>query len=146
MNLAASWPAPLKSLPDIYPAQIGQLLLDSYGEVLGEAGLQQALRKAGLPPAVEPPPTDPAALPFEAPALLAAAVEEIHGEQTGRGLCLRAGRVMFRRGIRSFCSTLGLTDLRRRRSCAGWTSWLGFSTITAINVCTWRSPVRTSCL
>jgi predicted hydrocarbon binding protein len=110
MDLVASRPAPLKSLPEIYPAQIGQLLLDSYKEVLGEPGLQQALRMVNLAPVGDPSQTTAPALPFETPALLAQAIEEIHGEQTGRGLCLRAGRVMFRRGIRSFSTTLGLTD------------------------------------
>jgi predicted hydrocarbon binding protein len=48
-------------------------------------------------------------LPFGTPARLSAALVEIYGEQAGRGLCLRAGRVMFHRGLRVFSGILGLS-------------------------------------
>jgi predicted hydrocarbon binding protein len=110
MDLAASWPFPSQALPEIYPAQIGQLLISSYEEVLGRPGLQTALKKARLKIPEIGATISKWDLPFEAPALLAQAVVDLHSEQAGGGLCLRAGRVMFRRGVREFSNTLGLTD------------------------------------
>lgn len=110
MDLAAAWPVPSQTLPEIYPARIGQLLVSAYADVLGAYGLEQALGKAGVTiPPVAPGGVMPD-LPFETPALIAQAIEELHGEQVGRGLCLRAGRAMFRRGVREFSRILGLTD------------------------------------
>jgi predicted hydrocarbon binding protein len=105
MDLAAARPTAPQTLPEIYPARIGRLLIAAYGDVLGAHKLDQALAAAGLNPA-----PDTSDLPFRAPALLAQAVETIHGEQVGRGLALRAGRAMFRRGLREFSTLLGLTD------------------------------------
>jgi hypothetical protein len=105
MNLAASWPVPPKALPDIYPAKVGNLLAASFEEVLGKQKFETAFRQAGLVIAGRDVPD----LPFDAPARLFQALEEIYGEQAGRGLCLRAGRVMFHRGLRVFSGILGLS-------------------------------------
>jgi predicted hydrocarbon binding protein len=105
MNLAASWPASPKALPDIYPAKIGNLLVASFEEVLGKQKFGAALLQAGLDISAGDVPD----LPFDAPARLSNALEEIYGEQAGRGLCLRAGRVMFHRGLRVFSGILGLS-------------------------------------
>jgi predicted hydrocarbon binding protein len=105
MNLAASWPVPPKALPDVYPAKIGDLLVASFEEVLGKQNFEKALRQAGLDISSGDVPD----LPFGAPARLSEALEEIYGEQAGHGLCLRAGRVMFHRGLRVFSGILGLS-------------------------------------
>jgi predicted hydrocarbon binding protein len=105
MNLAASWHASPKALPDIYPAKIGDLLVASFEEVLGKQKFGAALLLAGLDISAGDVPD----LPFDAPARLSNALEEIYGEQAGRGLCLRAGRVMFHRGLRVFSGILGLS-------------------------------------
>jgi len=105
MDLAASWPTPPKTLPDIYPAKIGNLLVASFEEVTGKQKLEKALRQAGL----DFTGGDVPDLPFGAPARLYDALEEIYGEQASRGLCLRAGRVMFHRGLRVFSGILGLS-------------------------------------
>jgi predicted hydrocarbon binding protein len=105
MDLAASWPIPPKALPDIYPAKIGELLVASFEEVLGKPKFEKALHEAGLELAHGSVPD----LPFGAPARLSAAIEEIYGQQASRGLCLRAGRVMFHRGLRVFSGILGLS-------------------------------------
>jgi len=105
MNLAASWPVPPKALPDIYPAKIGNLLVASFEEVLGKQKFEAALQQAGLEIVRGNVPD----LPFDAPARLSEALEEIYGEQASRGLCLRAGRVMFHRGLRVFSGILGLS-------------------------------------
>ncbi len=105
MDLVASWPIPPKALPDIYPAKIGNLLAASFEEVLGKQKFEKALLRAGLDFSADDVPD----LPFGAPAMLSGALEEIYGEQAGRGLCLRAGRVMFHRGLRVFSGILGLS-------------------------------------
>ena len=106
MNLASSWPVPPKTLPDIYPAKIGNLLVASFEEVLGKEKFEKVLRQAGL----ENIGRDVPDLPFEAPTKISQALEEIYGEQAGRGLSLRAGRVMFHRGLRAFSGILGLSQ------------------------------------
>jgi predicted hydrocarbon binding protein len=105
MDIAASWPVPPQALPDIYPAKIGDLMIASFEEVLGRQKLAPALAQAGL----EIPGTAVPDLPFGTPAKLYQALEEIYGEQTARGICMRTGRVMFRRGLRTFSGILGLS-------------------------------------
>jgi predicted hydrocarbon binding protein len=105
MDIAASWPVPPNALPDIYPATIGNLMIASFEEVLGRQKLAPALAQAGLEIRGTPVPD----LPFGAPAKLYLALEEIYGEQTARGICLRTGRAMFRRGLRTFSGILGLS-------------------------------------
>jgi predicted hydrocarbon binding protein len=106
MDIAASWPVPPSALPEIYPAKIADLMMSAYEEVLGRLKFAQVLHPAGLE-IVEGKTPD---LPFGAPARLYQALEEIYGEQTARGICLRTGRVMFRRGLRSFSGILGLSQ------------------------------------
>jgi predicted hydrocarbon binding protein len=108
MDLAAASSAAPHALPEIYPAKIGRMLVAAYAEVLGPRGFGPALAAAGLP--ADAGKDGVPDLPFPAPAMLAEAVERIHGEQVGRGLALRAGRAMFRLGLREFSSILGLTD------------------------------------
>ncbi len=105
MDIAASWPVPPQALPDIYPAKIGDLMMSAFEEVLGRQKFNLVLREAGLTlPGSKVPD-----LPFGTPALIYQALEEIYGEQTTRGICLRSGRVMFRRGLRAFSGILGLS-------------------------------------
>jgi predicted hydrocarbon binding protein len=105
MHIAASWPVPPQALPDIYPAKIGGLLIASFEEVLGKQKFAFSVRQAGLTMEEDRVPD----LPFAAPARLYQALEDAYGEQSTRGICLRTGRVMFRRGLRTFSATLGLS-------------------------------------
>jgi predicted hydrocarbon binding protein len=105
IDIAASWPVPPQPLPDIYPAKIGNLMLSAYEEVLGRQKFALVLRQAGLELAGDKMPD----LPFGTPAKVYQALEEIFGEQTTRGICLRTGRVMFRCGLRAFSGILGLS-------------------------------------
>jgi hypothetical protein len=105
MDIAASWPVPPQALPDVYPAKIGNLLMSAYEEVLGKQKFSLVLNQAGLGTAGSPVPD----LPFGTPSKVYQALEEIYGEQTTRGICLRTGRVMFRRGLQSFSGILGLS-------------------------------------
>jgi predicted hydrocarbon binding protein len=105
MNIAASWPVPQKALPDVYPAKIGDLLIASFEEVLGREKFELILRQAGLETGEGGVPD----LPFGAPSRLYQALEDAYGEQATHGICLRTGRVMFRRGLRVFSGTLGLS-------------------------------------
>ena len=106
MDIAASWPVPPQALPEIYPAQIGGLMLSAYEEVLGGVKFAAILRRAGLEIGGSKVPD----LPFGAPSKIFQALEEVYGEQTARGICLRTGRVMFRRGLRDFAGILGLSQ------------------------------------
>jgi predicted hydrocarbon binding protein len=105
MDIAASWPVPPQALPDVYPAKIGNLLMAAYAEVLGTQKFTQVLNQAGIGASAIPVPD----LPFGTPSKVYRALEEIYGEQTSRGICLRTGRVMFRRGLQSFSGILGLS-------------------------------------
>jgi predicted hydrocarbon binding protein len=105
MNVSASWPIPHKALADIYPRDIGGLLVAAFEEVLGKPQFAAVIRQAGL--AAEEGRTPD--LPFDAPARVRQALEDAYGEQSARGICLRTGRVMFRRGLRVFSETLGLS-------------------------------------
>ncbi len=105
MNISASWPVPQQALPDVYPAKIGDLLIASFEEVLGKQKFELVLHQAGLGMEEGNVPD----LPFGAPARLYQALEDAYGEQTTRGICLRTGRAMFRRGLRAFSGILGLT-------------------------------------
>jgi predicted hydrocarbon binding protein len=105
MNIVASWPAPSRALPEIYPARIIRLIVTSYEEVLGAQGLQAVWQNAGLGKKDEV-----IDFPFDTPSRLAKGVEEVHGLQAGRGLCQRAGRSALRHGVREFSAILGLTD------------------------------------
>jgi predicted hydrocarbon binding protein len=106
MDIAASWPVPERALPEIYPAKIGDLMIASFEEVLGKQKFTLVLAQAGLELPGEKVPD----LPFGSPARLYQALEDTYGDQTARGICLRTGRVMFRRGLRSFSDVLGLTQ------------------------------------
>jgi hypothetical protein len=106
MHIAASWPVPPPALPDIYPAKIGDLMLASFEEVLGREAFVLVLRRTGVKTPEDAAPD----LPFGAPAKIYQAVEDLYGEQTTRGISLRTGRVMFRRGLRTFSGVLGLSQ------------------------------------
>lgn len=106
MDIAASWPIPERALPEIYPAKIGDLMIASFEEVLGRPKFELVLRYSGL----ELPGDRVPDLPFGTPGRLYQSLGEIYGDQTARGICLRTGRVMFRRGLRAFSGVLGLTQ------------------------------------
>jgi predicted hydrocarbon binding protein len=106
MDIVTTWPAPGRVLPQAYPVRIIRLIISSYEEVLGASALQSACQKAGLPAWKDPN----ASFAFDTPARLALSIETLHGVQAGQGLCVRAGRVALRRGVREFSSILGLTD------------------------------------
>ena len=105
MSIAASWPVPPQALPEIYPGKIRDLLLTSYEEILGGQQMRAILQHAGLEITEGKVPD----LPFGAPSKLFQALEDMYGEQTARGICLRTGRMMFRHGLRAFSSILGLS-------------------------------------
>jgi predicted hydrocarbon binding protein len=105
MNIAASWPIPQQALPDVYPSKIGGLLVASFEEVLGRQQFSQILRQAGMETGEGGVPD----LPFGAPSKLYQALCDAYGEQSANGISLRTGRVMFRRGLRVFSGTLGLS-------------------------------------
>jgi predicted hydrocarbon binding protein len=106
MDFAASLPASKKALPDTSFPPLGDLLMASFEEVLGGAQWNFILQRAGVATSGR----ESKHLPFDTPAQLAQAVEDIYGEQTGRGLCLRVGRVMMHHGLRAFSGTLGLSE------------------------------------
>jgi predicted hydrocarbon binding protein len=106
MDIAASWPVPERALPEIYPAKIGDLMIASFEEVLGRPKFDLVLGQAGL----QLPEDQVPDLPFGTPGRLYRSLEEVYGDQTARGICLRTGRVMFRRGLRAFSGVLGLTQ------------------------------------
>lgn len=80
-------------------------MIAAFEEVVGRQKLAPLLAAAGI----DIPENGVPDLPFGTPAAIFQALEEAYGEQPARGICLRTGRVMFRRGLRIFSGILGLS-------------------------------------
>jgi hypothetical protein len=101
-------------LPSYYfPNKMGRILLMAMEEVLGSAGINDALTLANLPHRVGHYPPNNLDKQFSCDELSStqAALERLYGNSCGRGLALRSGRVYFTYGLREFGPTLGCNGL-----------------------------------
>lgn len=98
------------------PNKFSRMLLLSWEEVLGSNSLRAVLTLARLPELAEQSLStnfEPA-MSFSALAQLTAAIDEMYGPRSGQQLSLRAGRAVFRHGIRDFGGLLSVADVAFR--------------------------------
>jgi predicted hydrocarbon binding protein len=95
-----------------FPNKLGRIMLFAFEEVMGKNGLNAVLNLVSLSSLIEnyPPDDEERALPFETISLIQSGLELAYGPHGGRGLALRAGRVFFSNGLRSYGPGLGLND------------------------------------
>lgn len=87
-------------------------MLFAFEEVMGKNGLNALLNLASLSSLIEnyPPADEQRAFSFENICLLQSTLEQGYGPHGGHGLALRAGRVFFSHGLRTYGPGLGLND------------------------------------
>jgi predicted hydrocarbon binding protein len=96
-----------------YPNKIARLALTALEEVMGKNGLNAILNLAGLTHLlVDLPPNNlERGFDFADFSSLNGALEEMYGPRGGRGLAQRAGRAVFKEGLRNFGALAGAGDL-----------------------------------
>lgn len=99
-----------------YPNKIGRLILLAFEEVMGKNGLNAILNLAALSQYIDNMPPDNLERQFDFSDFSAinGALEEMYGPRGGRGLALRAGRAVFKEGLRNFGALAGAGDLAFR--------------------------------
>lgn len=95
-----------------FPNRLGRIILLAFEEVMGRNGLNATLNLASLSSLIDnyPPDDDEKKLSLETFSRLQLAMEHGFGPRGGRGLALRAGRVFFSNGLRTYGTELGLND------------------------------------
>lgn len=95
-----------------FPNRLGRIVLLAFEEVMGKNGLNATLNLASLSTLIDnyPPDNDNRFFPFETFSQLQVSMERGYGPHGGRGLALRAGRVFFSNGLRTYGPELGLND------------------------------------
>jgi predicted hydrocarbon binding protein len=98
------------------PNKFGRLLLLAVEEILGRNAVMATLRMAGLPSLMTayPPNNLDFGFPFRSAGAIHQALEDLYGPRGGRGVALRAGRALFKHGLRELGSSLGVSDLSFR--------------------------------
>jgi predicted hydrocarbon binding protein len=96
-----------------YPNKIARLALTALEEVMGKNGLNAILNLAGLTHLLAdlPPNNLERGFDFADFSSLNGALEEMYGPRGGRGLAQRAGRAVFKEGLRNFGALAGAGDL-----------------------------------
>lgn len=99
-----------------FPNRLGRIVLLAFEEIMGKNGLNSILNLSGLSSLIDnyPPDDDKRAVPLEIFAQLQSSLERGYGPHGGRGLALRAGRVFFSNGLRTYGPELGLNDITFR--------------------------------
>jgi predicted hydrocarbon binding protein len=95
-----------------FPNKLGRLVLLAFEEIMGKNGLNAALNLSTLSSLIDnyPPNDDKQIVPFETFSKLQSSMEQGYGPHGGRGLALRAGRVFFSSGLRTYGPEFGLND------------------------------------
>jgi len=95
-----------------FPNRLGRILLLAFEEVMGKNGLNAILNLASLSSLIDnyPPEDEQRTISFETLCLLQSTLEQGYGPHGGHGLALRAGRVFFSHGLRTYGPGLGLND------------------------------------
>jgi predicted hydrocarbon binding protein len=95
-----------------FPNRLGCIVLLAFEEVMGKNGLNAALNLASLSYLIDNYPTDNGnqVISFEVFSQIQNSLEKVFGPHGGRGLALRAGRVFFSNGLRTYGHELGMND------------------------------------
>ncbi len=96
-----------------YPNRFALILMNALEEIMGRNGLNAVLNMAGMSHLIDNPPPDnmDKGFDFAYISALNQALEEMYGPRGGRGLALRAGRVLFAQGLSNFGALVGASDL-----------------------------------
>lgn len=99
-----------------YPNKMGRIILIAIEEVMGRNGVNAVLNLANLKHLINnyPPNNFDRAFPFEEVSALLKALEDMYGPRGGRALAIRAGRSVFRFGLKDIGPILGIADLAFR--------------------------------
>ncbi|HKZ84534.1 MAG TPA: 4-vinyl reductase [Anaerolineae bacterium] len=99
-----------------YPNKMGRIILIAIEEVMGRNGVNAVLNLAGLKHLINnyPPNNFDRAFSFEEVSALLKALEDLYGPRGGRALAVRAGRAVFKFGLKDFGPILGIADLAFR--------------------------------
>lgn len=100
------------SIDYYFPNKLGRIVLLAFEEVMGKNGINAILNLASLSYLIDNYPTDDSkqTVSFEIFSRLQNSLEQGYGPHGGRGVALRAGRVFFSNGLRTYGSELGLND------------------------------------
>lgn len=99
-----------------YPNKMGRMLLLALEDVMGRNGVNAVLNLAGLRHLVNHYPPNNLELGFSFDELsgIMQALEDMYGPRGGRSLAIRAGRAVFKYGLKDFGALLGIADLAFR--------------------------------
>jgi len=99
-----------------FPNRLGRIVLLAFEEVMGKNGLNAALNLASLSYLIDNYPTDDGnqVISFEVFSQIQNSLEKVFGPHGGRGLALRAGRVFFSNGLRTYGHELGMNNVTFR--------------------------------
>ena len=91
-----------------FPYRFGRIVLLAWEEVLGKEAFERVLREADDPglQAVRLAGPLPTHFKLEALGQVEGALDTLYGEQAGRGMSLRAGRIALRKGLREIAGAL----------------------------------------
>jgi len=106
---------PASQIPH-FPNRLARDYLCALEEVIGEEALHSLFHTTGLPYSSDnlPPKDMQRQVSFADISRLEAALDELYGEQCGRGVSLRSGRAFFNNMLRDFTAILGLNDTTYR--------------------------------
>ena len=99
-----------------YPNKMGLIILIALEEVMGRNGLNAVLNLASLKHRINnyTPNNFDRAFSFEEMSALLKALEDMYGPRGGRALAVRAGRAVFKFGLKDIGPILGIADLAFR--------------------------------
>lgn len=95
-----------------FPNRLGRIVLLAFEEVIGKTGLNAVFNLSSLSSLIDnyPPDNNQRTFTFETLGLLQSTLKQGYGPHGGQGIALRAGRVFFSNGLRTYGPELGLND------------------------------------
>jgi len=105
--------APIDKSGYLYPNKAGRICLQALEDVMGKNGVSAILNLAGLETWIDnyPPNDMERGIDFAELAAINAALDELYGPRSGRGMARRAGWVTFDQVLRNFGALAGVSDI-----------------------------------